>query len=95
MSRPRCSEFVWVQRDGTPIHVRKMSDEHLLNTIRLLRRWSVRVAEEWNAQESIGVWDAEDAKSCYFVTEDQFAERHPTWAALQFERRVRGLEELL
>lgn len=88
----RCTEFVWVQKDGTPIHVRKMDDNHLLCTIRLLRRWGVRQADVINSHNS--PWDAEDAEGMYWAGPEEITTAHPTWAALQFERCVRGLEEL-
>lgn len=94
VKRLKCSEFIWIQRDGTPIHVREMDDQHLLNTIRLLRRWSARKAERLNAENYAMVWEASDADAMFWWDADAFLDHHPTWAALQFERRVRGLEEL-
>ena len=89
----KSSEFTWVQRDGAPIHVREMSDDHLLNTIRLLRRWSKRLAGQLNGDSAATVWEADDAMGMYWFEDDEFAEHHPTWKALQFERRARGLDE--
>ncbi len=94
MSKAKCSEFIWIQRDGTPIHVRQMADNHLLCTIRLLRRWSKRIANKYNLEQESMIWDADDARDCYWFSDDAFLDGHPTWGALQFERRVRGLEEL-
>jgi hypothetical protein len=93
-TKSRCTEFIWIQRDGTPIHVRQMGDQHLLYTIRLLRRWSKGMANHENSVTQTMVWDADDAKSAYWFGDNDFVESHPTWAALQFERKVRGLEEL-
>ncbi len=90
--RQKCTEFVWVQRDGTPIHVRNMTDQHLLCTIRLLRQWGRRMADKYNSDNH--PWDAEDAKGMYWYADHEFTESHPTWKALRFERRMRGLEEL-
>ena len=90
----KCSEFIWVQRDGTPIHVRDMDDYHLLCTIRLLRRWSKRLADNYNRETEAGIWDADDARDAFWFDDNAFLAGHPTWAALQFERKVRGLEEL-
>ena len=94
MKTGKASEFVWVQRDGKPIHVRAMTDEHLLNTIRLLRRWSKRLAERFNMEAESRVWSAEDAAGEYWFDDDDFCTNHVTWPALQFERRIRGLDEL-
>lgn len=92
MKKQKCSEFIWIQRDGTPIHVRHMDDNHLLCTIRLLRRWGHRMADKLNAENH--PWDAEDAEGMYWFEYDEWTIAHPTWAALQFERRMRGLDEL-
>jgi hypothetical protein len=93
MKRIECYEFIWIQKDGTPIHVRQMTDEHLLNTIRLLRRWSKRRADGFNAENEGHIWEAADAEGLFWFDDDAFLEMHPTWPALQFERRVRGLVE--
>lgn len=90
----KCGEFIWVQRDGTPIHVREMDDNHLLCTIRMMRRNATLRADEDACSQSAGIWDAEDAAGLYFIEANDLLHAHPTWAALQFERRMRGLEEL-
>lgn len=81
-----------MQKNGEPIHVREMADHHLLYTIRLLRRWGKRVAAHYNDQNH--PWDNEEAESMYWFEGHEFTQNHPTWAALQFERRMRGLSEL-
>lgn len=44
----RCSPATWVTKDGQAIQVRRMGTGHLVNTIRLLRRWA-RFAQRWEA----------------------------------------------
>ena len=90
----KCTDIQWVQKDGTPIRVRDMSDKHLLSTIRLLRRWSKAFADNENRSSQAGVWDADDAKGLYFFEDECLLEGHPTWPTLQLERKMRGLEEL-
>lgn len=92
--RPKCSEFVWIQRDGMPIHVRKMDDKHLLCTIAMLRRNAKKLADRLNAENYGRIWEAADAEGMYWFDESELVGNHPTWAALQFERRIRGLNEL-
>lgn len=38
---------VWTQKDGTEIHVTKMADSHLENTIRFLKRKNSVIWEPW------------------------------------------------
>lgn len=92
----KASEFIWIQRDGTPIHVRAMADKHLIYTIRKLRRHAIALAEHENRAATRGCVESQDFRDAYAftVTEDEILKCFPTWAALQFERRSRGLEEL-
>jgi hypothetical protein len=38
---------VWITRDGREIPVRQMTDDHLINTVRYLRRTRVPAAEQY------------------------------------------------
>lgn len=38
---------LWVQKDGTPIHVKDMSKTHIENTIAMLERNGGYFADEW------------------------------------------------
>jgi hypothetical protein len=67
-----------------------MDDNHLLCTIRLLRRWSQRIADSYT--DGSPYWEFEDAEMLWVG--DEFCKAHVTWNALQFERRMRNLEEL-
>lgn len=40
-------KLVWTQKDGTMIHVTKMTDTHLENTIRFLMRKNDVIWEPW------------------------------------------------
>lgn len=90
----KCTEFVWIQRDGTSVRVRDMSDSHLLCTIRMLRRWATKMSDKENALSMRGCWDSSDFEQEYWWEPETFLKSVPTWPTLQFERRMRSLEEL-
>ena len=41
MHRKKPTKTIWVTKDGQPIHVKDMTDSHLVNTIRFLKRSSL------------------------------------------------------
>jgi hypothetical protein len=87
-------KWVWITRDGREIHVSKMDDNHLRNTIRFLRRWAQRLADQMNELENRWVWDADDAASSFWWDAETFLNGVATWPTLLWELERRDLKEL-
>ena len=92
----------WTTRDGTVVKVKDMSDKHLLNTIRFLRRTAGRERESlacsmdaYSASTSaeMASWAAErEAERLFQMSDDEFLEEGcPVWEALLSEADRRGL----
>lgn len=87
-------KWVWIMRDGTEIHVSKMEDGHLLNTIRFLRRWAQKLADYYNDLDRAPYWDSDDWTGGIWWDHEQFLEGVATWPTLLSEMERRDLTEL-
>ena len=87
----------WVTRTGERIPVREMTDSHLVNTIRMLRRQSDKYTylEEMggppNGEMARDDWDWAVGQ-CAFLSRDEFFARIPTYPALLNEAARRKLK---
>jgi hypothetical protein len=97
---------IWVKRDRTPVRICDMSDDHLLNTIRMLRRaprlnW---VTDCWAFRAMDYAVDAPDGASMAAESwansimmpgpeqDDLFAKEYPVFGELLDEARRRKLK---
>lgn len=79
--RPKRSEskYVWTTKDGTQIRVRKMTDSHLVNAIRFLRR-NAEVAQQHdisNAESLASMLSGEIASDDCDAFVDHLKNQHP------------------
>lgn len=105
-SPPKPTTTVWVTRDGQQVAVRDMSDQHLVNTIRMLRRKAPRmmVATELSLYAYLDSDPPDGAADCAEsalremeeTDADEFLEGTvPTFRALLAEAEKRGLTEAI
>lgn len=101
-SRSKPTATVWVPRDGQRIPVRDMGDQHLINTIRMLRRKAPFMMMNELRQMDRYIRDAPDgaamgceseADALINLSDDEYLSRTlPTFPALLAEAEKRGLE---
>ena len=102
--QPRPTTTTWVTRDGQRVPVSDMTDAHLVNTIRYLRRSAnASITDEIQSGYSLlGTLQGEMAIDCVerdlqFLEETADADAYledncPTWPALLVEAEKRGLK---
>lgn len=105
-TRPEPTVTIWVTKEGQRIHVKMMTDRHLVNTIKMLRRWASKArltaameADSFSATtngEMAELFASQDAERLYAMDDDDFIEMQvPTWERLLKEAEKRGLSDLL
>lgn len=102
-NRPKPTRTTWVTREGQCIHVKMMTDTHIINTIRFLRKWASaarpKLAMEVDRFASItggemaAIAASEEAERLYSMDDDDFIEMQiPTWEKLLAEAKKRKLQ---
>lgn len=94
----------WTCKDGTKVSIRKMTDSHLLNTIRFLRRRAPvllgrEISAAWSVlstlQGDMAQFQCENDISRLEQTDPQeWIENMPELSAMLREAKRRNLEEL-
>lgn len=100
--KPKPTRTEWVTREGKSIHVKMMTDSHIVNTIRYLRKWAAMARPQLAMQadhyasntggEMAAIAASEEATRLYDMDDDDFIEMEiPTWEKLLAEAEKRGL----
>jgi hypothetical protein len=93
VSKLKPNAFIWVQRDGTPIWIKDMTDTHLQLTVRMIRRRAAKIARTISDDPHDPEF-FDDGSYPFVISADELLDNKPYFHTMLLEMRRRGIHEL-